>query len=106
MRDTALAGAVDRLRSQEVVAIKGLGGYHLAVIASSEKAAASLRARKHREDKPFAVMVKDLDTARSLCELGVTDEELLTSAGSPGRPGPSPTRGAEERRHRTIDRSR
>ena len=79
----ALAGAVERLRSQQVVAIKGLGGYHLAVIASSETAAAYLRARKHREDKPFAVMVKDLETGRSLCELGITDEELLTSPAHP-----------------------
>ena len=79
----ALAGAVERLRSQQVVAIKGLGGYHLSVIASSENAAACLRARKHREDKPFAVMVKDLETARSLCELSVTDEQLLTSPAHP-----------------------
>ena len=79
----ALAGAVERLRSQQVVAIKGLGGYHLAVIASSEKAAACLRARKHREDKPFAVMVKDLETARSLCELSVADKQLLTSPAHP-----------------------
>jgi hydrogenase maturation protein HypF len=80
---TALAGAVEGLRSQQVVAIKGLGGYHLAVIASSEKAAASLRARKHREDKPFAVMVKDLETARLLCELSAADEQLLTSPARP-----------------------
>ncbi len=81
--EDALAGALERLRSQEVVAIKGLGGYHLAVIASSEKAAACLRARKHREDKPFAVMTKDLETARALCEVGVTEEELLTSPAHP-----------------------
>ena len=79
----ALAGAVERLRSQRVMAIKGLGGYHLAVIASSEKAAACLRARKHREDKPFAVMIKDLETARALCEVDVTEEELLTSSAHP-----------------------
>ena len=79
----ALAGAVGRLRSQEVLAIKGLGGYHLAVIASSETAAAYLRARKHREDKPFAVMVKDPETARSLCELSVADELLLNSPAHP-----------------------
>jgi hydrogenase maturation protein HypF len=81
--DPALAGTIQCLRSQEVVAIKGLGGYHLAVVASSEKAAACLRARKHREDKPFAVMVKDLATARSLCEVGVAEEELLTSPAHP-----------------------
>jgi hydrogenase maturation protein HypF len=79
----ALAGAVEQLQSQRVLAIKGLGGYHLAVIASSEKAAASLRARKHREDKPFAVMVKDVQAARSLCELSMPDQELLTSPAHP-----------------------
>jgi hydrogenase maturation protein HypF len=50
-----------------VVAVKGLGGYHLAADAASEPAVAALRARKHREDKPFAVMVADLDGARALC---------------------------------------
>src|SRR5437867_3263344 len=47
-----------------VVAIKGLGGYHLAADAASERAVATLRARKHREDKPFAVMARNLDAAR------------------------------------------
>ena len=79
----ALAGAIERLRAQQVVAIKGLGGYHLAVIASSENAAGCLRARKHREDKPFAVMVPDLETARSLCELNVAEEQLLTGPAHP-----------------------
>jgi hydrogenase maturation protein HypF len=79
----ALAGAVERLRAGAVVAIKGLGGYHLAAVASSEKATGRLRARKHREDKPFAVMVEDLHTARSLCDLDITDEHLLTSLPRP-----------------------
>ena len=47
-----------------MLAVKGLGGYHLAVDAASEAAAAALRARKHREDKPFAVMVADVAAAR------------------------------------------
>ena len=55
--DAALAGAVAALAGGQVLAVKGLGGYHLAVDAASEQAAALLRARKHREDKPFAVMV-------------------------------------------------
>ncbi len=79
----ALAGAVRQLRSEQVVAIKGLGGYHLAVIASSEGAATRLRARKHREDKPFAIMVKDLETAQSLAEVGEAEEQLLTSPAHP-----------------------
>ena len=67
--DSALEGAVGLLRRDGIVAIKGLGGFHLAVRASSEVAAAALRSRKHREDKPFAVMVEDTATARRLCEL-------------------------------------
>ncbi|MDX6389499.1 MAG: hydrogenase maturation protein HypF, partial [Streptosporangiaceae bacterium] len=64
-----LAGAVGVLRQGQVLAVKGLGGYHLAVDAGSQDAAALLRARKHREDKPFALMVADVAAARELCEV-------------------------------------
>ena len=57
------------LRSGRVVAVKGLGGYHLAAAADHETAVAALRARKHREDKPFAVMVPDVAAARRLADL-------------------------------------
>ena len=60
------------MREGQILAIKGLGGYHLAVDATSEKAAAALRERKHREDKPFAVMVADVAAARELCEVDET----------------------------------
>ncbi len=78
-----LAAAADLLRQGRVVAVKGLGGYHLAVDASSEAAAAALRARKHREDKPFAVMVADLAAARQLCEVDETAAGLLASSRRP-----------------------
>ncbi len=78
-----LMGAVALLRDGGVVAIKGLGGYHLAVLATSEAAAAALRARKHREDKPFAVMVRDIETARWLCEIDGTEEQLLSGIRRP-----------------------
>jgi hydrogenase maturation protein HypF len=81
--DGPLAGAVQVLRRGHVLAVKGLGGYHLAVDATSQAAAARLRARKHREDKPFAVMVPDVAAARELCELGDLAEELLTSGRRP-----------------------
>jgi hydrogenase maturation protein HypF len=71
------------LREGQILAIKGLGGYHLAVDAMSEKAAAALRERKHREDKPFAVMVADVAAARELCEVDATAERLLTGARRP-----------------------
>ena len=55
--DEALRDAAAALREGSVVAVKGIGGYHLACLAAREPAVAALRARKHREDKPFAVMV-------------------------------------------------
>jgi hydrogenase maturation protein HypF len=83
LADGALAGAVQVLRHGHVLAVKGLGGYHLAADATSQAAAARLRARKHREDKPFAVMVPDVAAARELCELDDLAEELLTSSRRP-----------------------
>jgi hydrogenase maturation protein HypF len=78
-----VAATVAQLRAGEVVAIKGLGGYHLAAAASREAAVAALRSRKHREDKPFAVMVPDLATAGRLCELADREARLLTSIRAP-----------------------
>jgi hydrogenase maturation protein HypF len=74
------AGLLDQ---GQVLAVKGLGGYHLAVDATSEPAAAALRDRKHREEKPFAVMVADLAAARKLCEVNPASAELLTSGRRP-----------------------
>ncbi|HEY5351718.1 MAG TPA: carbamoyltransferase HypF [Streptosporangiaceae bacterium] len=79
----ALAGAVDVLAAGRVLAVKGLGGYHLAVDAASDQAAALLRSRKHREDKPFAVMAADLAAARALCDVDDVAAGLLTSPRRP-----------------------
>ena len=79
----ALAGAVRVLRQGQVLAVKGLGGYHLAVDAGSQDAAALLRARKHREDKPFAVMVADVAAAGELCQVDEVAAGLLTSTRRP-----------------------
>ncbi|MCA2228897.1 carbamoyltransferase HypF [Nonomuraea aurantiaca] len=57
------------LRAGSILAVKGLGGHHLAVDATDEDAVAALRARKHRGDKAFAVMAPDLAAVRELCEL-------------------------------------
>ena len=78
-----LAAAAALLREGKVLAVKGLGGYHLAVDASGEAAAAVLRARKHREDKPFAVMVADVAAARRLCEVDEAAAGLLASSRRP-----------------------
>jgi len=66
-----------------VLAIKGLGGYHLAADAACERAVAALRTRKHREDKPFAVMAADLAAARRLGEVDDAAASLLTSQSRP-----------------------
>ncbi len=81
--DDALARAVQILQAGRVLAVKGLGGYHLAVDARSQPAAARLRAAKHREDKPFAVMVPDLAAARELCQVDALAESLLASPRRP-----------------------
>jgi hydrogenase maturation protein HypF len=78
-----LQGAVDALRRGLVLAVKGLGGYHLAVDASSEQAVARLRSRKHREDRPFALMVSDLEQARQLCTVDADEADLLMSPARP-----------------------
>jgi hydrogenase maturation protein HypF len=78
-----LAAAAARLREGAVVAVKGLGGYHLAADAACRPAVAALRARKHREDKPFAVMVPDLAAARALCMVDEAEERLLDSPRRP-----------------------
>jgi len=78
-----LAGGAARLLAGAVVAVKGLGGYHLAADAASEPAVAALRARKHREDKPFAVMVADLAGARALCAVDPAEEVMLASPRRP-----------------------
>lgn len=75
--------AAAALRRGEVLAVKGLGGYHLAVDATSEDATGALRKRKHRADKPFAVMVADLHQAAELCQLDPAEEALLSSRARP-----------------------
>ncbi len=98
MAGDPLAGAVTALRHGQVLGVKGLGGFHLAVDAASQEAAALLRARKHREDKPFALMVADVGAARELCEVDEAAAGLLTSTRRPvvllaRRPG-APVAGA------------
>jgi hydrogenase maturation protein HypF len=78
-----IAAAAALLRSGQVLAVKGIGGYHLAVDAGNATASAALRARKHREDKPFALMVADLAAARLLCEVDDAAARSLTSARRP-----------------------
>ena len=75
--------AAAALREGRIVAVKGLGGYHLACLADDEDAVDRLRGRKHREQKPFALMVPDLEAARGLVHLGPEEEELLAGRRRP-----------------------
>jgi hydrogenase maturation protein HypF len=78
-----IAAAAAALRTGAVVAVKGLGGYHLAALAADENAVGTLRARKHREDKPFAVLAADLTAAGTLAEIDPVEAEALTSRRAP-----------------------
>jgi hydrogenase maturation protein HypF len=78
-----VAETIDRLMAGEIVAIKGIGGFHLAVDATNEAAVMRLRKRKHRYGKPLAVMVRDMDAARGLCELTAKEEEMLLTVPRP-----------------------
>lgn len=78
-----LARAAAVLQQGQIVAVKGLGGFHLAVDATNDGAVSRLRQRKQRDEKPFAVMVPDLATARQLAELSPMEERLLTGPESP-----------------------
>jgi len=71
------------LRERAIVAIKGLGGYHLACDPFDEGAVRTLRDRKVRQDKPFALMARDLTQVRELCRVGPEEEALLTSPARP-----------------------
>jgi hydrogenase maturation protein HypF len=74
-----IEAAARALRGGAIVAIKGLGGFHLACAAEDESAVAELRARKHREDKPFALMAPDLGRVRELVHMELAEEQLLLS---------------------------
>jgi hydrogenase maturation protein HypF len=81
--EAALAAAVADLLAGRVVAVKGLGGYHLACDATDEAAVQRLRDRKRRWAKPFAVMAADLAAAEALAHVGATERRLLTGPERP-----------------------
>ncbi len=82
-REAALMRARELLAAGAIVAVKGIGGYHLACDATNEVAVSRLRARKHRGDKPFAVLVPDLATARDLVRVDDTAAAVLDSPRRP-----------------------
>jgi len=75
--ENPIAAAIARLRAGDIVAIKGLGGFHLAVDATNAAAVGRIRERKRRVEKPFAVMVSDLETVSRFCALDAEERKLL-----------------------------
>ncbi|MGE4046698.1 MAG: carbamoyltransferase HypF [Acetobacteraceae bacterium] len=91
-RDAALAAAADALRDGQIVAMKGLGGFQLLVDARNEPAVRRLRDRKHRPEKPFAIMVATLADASVVADISAAEAGTLLSAAAPivllrARPG-------------------
>lgn len=82
-QDAVIAEATQRLRAGQILALKGLGGFHLMCDARNDDAVQRLRERKRRSGKPFAVMVEDVPAAR---RLAVLDDEQAALLGSPQRP--------------------
>jgi hydrogenase maturation protein HypF len=81
--EAALTAARACLASGGIVAVKGLGGFHLACRADDEAAVARLRARKQRGDKPLALMAPDLETIKTLAEVSAAERALLESPERP-----------------------
>ncbi len=81
--DRSVERAVESLRAGGIVAVKGLGGYHLACDARNATAVKSLRERKFRKEKPFALMAGSVEIAREMVELPAEAESMLRSAARP-----------------------
>jgi hydrogenase maturation protein HypF len=81
--ENSIRRAAEILRVGQILGVKGLGGYHLACDARNPDAVAALRQRKYRKEKPFALMVRDIEMARTLVELSADAETLLTSVARP-----------------------
>jgi hydrogenase maturation protein HypF len=106
----ALLAAANAIREGKIVAVKGLGGFHLMVDARNDKAVQLLRERKQREEKPFALMFPSLESVIAECEVSPLEERLLRSPEAPivllrrlvrPHPGPLPQ---ERENHPPIPR--
>lgn len=81
--DAIIERCRELIAAGSIVAIKGLGGFHLACDASNQAAVLELRRRKRRSNKPLAVMVRDLDRARALCHVDEDEQQLLAGSVRP-----------------------
>jgi hydrogenase maturation protein HypF len=79
----ALLAAAQAIREGKIVAVKGLGGFHLMADARNDQAVRLLRERKQREEKPFALMFPSLESIKAVCEVSPLEERLLRSSESP-----------------------
>ncbi|MFI5252591.1 MAG: carbamoyltransferase HypF [Bacteroidota bacterium] len=82
-RDEAVMETVKAIRSGKIVAVKGIGGFHLICDAESNNTVLKLRQRKQREEKPFALLYPDLEQVKRDCEVSDLEARLLTSPESP-----------------------
>jgi len=110
--DEALIAAADAIRHGQIVAVKGLGGFHLMVDARNEDAVRLLRERRHREEKPLAMMFSSLESVKNVCEVSPLEERLLRSPESPivllrrlVRPHPGPLPQEREKRLQLLNKS-
>jgi hydrogenase maturation protein HypF len=81
--DDPLAYFIDAIRAGKIGALKGVGGYHLVCDAQSEEVVRELRRRKHRDEKPFAVMMRDLSAIQFACVVEAAEKDLLLCARRP-----------------------
>lgn len=83
VREDAMEAAIAALRSGQIVAVKGIGGFHLMVDARDSAAVGRLRERKQRDEKPFAVLFPSLEAIQETCEVSGKEREGLASAAAP-----------------------
>ncbi|MBF0385987.1 MAG: carbamoyltransferase HypF [Candidatus Omnitrophica bacterium] len=82
-KDEALKLCIQAIKQGKIIALKGLGGFQIIVDAKNERSVRALRERKHREEKPFALMFPDIESVRKFCRVSSTEEKLLNSAEAP-----------------------
>ena len=83
LREQALEKTIELLRAGEIVAIKGIGGFHLVCDARNEKVVGKLRELKHRPQKPFALMARNIDEIREYCHVTSQEENMLAGQQKP-----------------------
>ncbi|NCA83255.1 MAG: carbamoyltransferase HypF, partial [Opitutae bacterium] len=83
VRDEALMAAAEALRGGRIVAVKGIGGFHLLVDARDGKAVRRLRERKKRDEKPFALLFPSWETMAAICEASAAEQKWLESQAAP-----------------------